>query len=70
MLLIVVKNKYSANKMTKVNKWSISQYVLNVELIEYETCSDLLLSSLQSVSFFQYSNNVMFSLIIRQYIKI
>ena len=70
MLLIVVKNKYSANKMTKVNKWSISQYVLNVELIEYETCSDLLFSSLQSVSFFQYSNTVMFSLIIRQYIKI
>ena len=56
--------------MTKVNKWSISQYVLNVELIEYETCSDLLLSSLQSVSFVQYSNTVMFSLIIRQYIKI
>ena len=70
MLLIVVKNKYSANKMNKVNKWSISQYVLNVELIEYETCSDLLLSSLQSVSFVQYSNTVMFSLIIRQYIKI
>ena len=36
----------------------MSQNVLNLELIEHETCSDLSLSSLQNILIFLYSKNL------------
>ena len=38
----------------------MTQIVLYMEEIVHEICSDLLLSSLQNISVFPYSNNVFF----------
>ena len=39
----------------------MSENLLFVELIQHETCSAILLSSLQNISVFLYSNNVWFN---------
>ena len=39
----------------------MSQRFLYLELVDHETCSNLLFSSLQNVSIFLYLNNVFFN---------
>ena len=53
-------SKKTSSLIVHIVGW-VNQDVLYKELIEHETCSDVLLSLLQNISIFQYWNYVSFN---------